>query len=553
MAPQEPEQKKPFGDWPNDAGFNADTECRIPVKLDVKGRIPSCVAGALYRTGPAHYKLDGTPIGEYKISHWFDGFTTIHRFHIVKEDNGSCSVLYNSRKQVDQLLEKIRKTGKLDGISFAQKRDPCDGLYQKLKGVFEPARSKNPYQANVGVTITTNRGGYQPEETEKLANSRFAIVRTDSAQIKTVDMETLEPLGVTDQTTLHPDLKGPMSCAHAQYDPENGDVFNYNLDFGKECTYRVFKTSLATGQTEILASISNPRIKPAYVHSFFLTSDFVILAVWSSHIPAYGISILWDRNILDALAPFNPKSKVQWLVVDRRGGRGLVASFESPAAFSFHSVNAWQEASPDHNTTVDIFCDVVQFPSLDILHRQYYDNLVSTGPGVSKWAGADSPMSKSSVPSLSRYRLSGVPTQLGNRLKVTTAADLLFQVSGPLIGDLPTINPRYATRRTRYVYSLVDHGKSSFVDGISKFDTVTKDVTYWMASKHTPGEAIFVPDPGRSSEDGGFLLSVILNGERGTSYLLCLDAENMREVGRAEAPFAVGFGFHGCHVTNKVF
>ncbi|THC93415.1 hypothetical protein EYZ11_007110 [Aspergillus tanneri] len=36
-------------------------------------------------------------------------------------------------------------------------------------------------------------------------------------------METLEPVGVTDQSVLHPNLK---------YDPITRDLFNYNLDSG---------------------------------------------------------------------------------------------------------------------------------------------------------------------------------------------------------------------------------------------------------------------------------------------------------------------------------
>ena len=51
--------------------FNASVETRVPVELDVKGRIPACVAGTLYRTGPGHYKIDDQQRGEYKISHWF--------------------------------------------------------------------------------------------------------------------------------------------------------------------------------------------------------------------------------------------------------------------------------------------------------------------------------------------------------------------------------------------------------------------------------------------------------------------------------------------------
>lgn len=477
-----------------------------------------------------------------------DGFTTAHRFQMIEKDDGTCKVTYNSRKQVDQLLEHVRKTGKLEGVSFGQKRDPCNSFYQKLKGVFEPQRSQNPYRVNTGVTITPNQSGIRPKQaSQKGTSSHFVVLKTDTSSMKTIDTDTLEPMGVTDQKGLHPDLKGPMSCAHAQYDHENGDVFNYNLDFGRVSTYRVFKTSPQTGNTEILATISDPSIAPAYVHSFFLTSDFVILAIWSSHFAAYGISILWERNIMDSISPFNPKSKVKWLVVDRRHGRGLVATFESPAAFSFHSVNAWQEPRPENIQEVDIICDVIQFPSLDILHKLYYENLVSTGPGVHKYAGN---ALESVMPSLSRHKLANVPTRAGGKPKSVCTMELLFQAESPLIGDLPTVNPLFSTRRTRYVYSLVDQGHSSFMDSISKFDTVTKDVKYWMTPKHTPGEAIFVPDPAKSNEDGGFLLSVILDGEKGTSYLLCLNAEDMQEVGRAEVGVAVGFGFHGCHVPS---
>lgn len=361
-------------------------------------------------------------------------------------------------------------------------------------------------------------------------------------------METLEPTGVTDQKALHPDLKGPMSGAHAQYDHENGDVLNYNLDFGKTATYRMFRTSCTNGETAILATISGASLKPAYIHSIFLSGEFVILAIWSSHITTQGVSILWERNLLDAMA-FDPKSKVKWLVVDRKHGRGHVATFESPAAFSFHSVNAWQEHYADGSTDVNIVCDVIQFPNMDILHKVYYENLVSDGPGAAKWSGEA--LRKTSVPSLCRYRLSSIPTQASKKVKSPAAVEILFEVKSPLVGELPTINPLYSTRRHRYVYSLVDRGFSSFVDGICKFDTDTKNVTYWMTPKHTPGEAIFVPDPARKNiEDGGFLLSVILDGSTGTSYLLCLNAENMQEAGRAEVGIAVGLGFHGCHAAS---
>jgi torulene dioxygenase len=42
-----------------------------------------------------------------------------------------------------------------------------------------------------------------------------------------------------------------------------------------------------------------------------------------------------------------------------------------------------------------------------------------------------------------------------------------------------------------------------------------------------------IPNPEGTSEDDGVLLSVVLDGMRGKSYLLCLDARNLSELGRA--------------------
>lgn len=444
--------------------------------------------------------------------------------------------MYNSRRQVDHLLEEIRKTGKLHYVSFGQKRDPCTSLFQKLKIVFEPTRTLDPLASNIGVTISANQSGLPPRP-------KTLIARTDTSSVKDIDMETLEPIGVTDQGKLHPDLKGPLSCAHAQFDHKTGDLYNYNLNFGASSTYRVFKSSLATGKTEILATIADRSIPAAYIHSFFLTEDFVILAVWCSHFANNGIKILWERNFVDAISPLDPKSRVKWLVVDRKQGRGLVTSFESPAMFSFHTVNAWQERSSDNGESVDIYCDLIQYKSTDILHRFYYENLVSTGPGVSKYTGearlnAD----------FTRYRLANVPLGTAKDLKPKKLqkAEVVFEI--PAFGELPTINPSFSTKKEHFVYSAVDRGLSSFMDGIAKTNLDTKEATYWSEPRHTPGEPIFVADETREGEDAGYILSVILDGDKGTSYLLCLDAKTMKEVGRAECDVPVGFGFHGSHL-----
>ncbi|KAL4992669.1 carotenoid oxygenase [Aspergillus falconensis] len=523
--------KPAFKNWPNDAAFEASTTSPIPTELKITGKFPLSLAGTLYRTGPAHYKLD-TPSGQYARSHWFDGFSQIHRFEIIPdEERGCCRVTYTSRSQVDELLEEGRKGGNIDKyITFGQKRDPCMSLFEKVKATFLPAdatkEKDRPGLSNVGVTVRPNMPGL-PRDT--------ITALSDSNQIQYLDLGTLEPVGVTTQKGLHLELKGPMSCAHAGYDPETGDLYNFNLDFGRSPTYRVFRTSAKTAKTEIIATISSG-VKAAYIHSFFLSRDFVILCIWPLYFTGYGASVLWERNIIDALK-FNPNAEAKWLVIDRRKGRGHVATFTSPAFFSFHTVNAFQEENEDG--TVNVCCDIVQFANDAVLRHLYYENILSTGHGT--------PVYEAGKPSLVRYKLPAIPRE--GVKKQVAAATVFTSIEGA--GELPTINPQYATRRQRYVYGIVDRGYSSFVDGLAKTDIETGKITYWgrEPKPHTPGEAIFVPDETGDSEDAGYLLSVVLDGETDTSYLVCLSARDMTEVARAECDHAIGMGLHGVHCT----
>lgn len=93
----------------------------------------------------------------------------------------------------------------------------------------------------------------------------------------------------------------------------------------------------------------------------------------------------------------------------------------------------------------------------------------------------------------------------------------------------------------------------SFLDGIGNTDTQTGETLVWEAARQTPGEPIFVPAPDVSKdEDDGAVLSVVLDGNSGSSYLLCLDARTTQEIGRASVGVPVGLGFHGRHLSALV-
>ena len=531
--------------------FETTDEIREPVELHVTGKIPSFAAGTLYRVGTSTNKVDTYGGKTWAASHWFDGFSHLHRF-VIEPDSGSngVKVTYNSRRTTDELIERIRKRGEKPAFSFGQKRDPCQSLFKKVMSTFVAVSTTglekdHPSAQNVGVTLSVNFPGLQSSKTHGATKTTpFTLTaKTDASFLQSLDPEILEPVGIATQATLHPELKGPLSAAHSKSCPITGDVYNYNLDLGSKPTYRIFSVSASTGKTTILAMIKDA--PPAYLHSFFLTATKLILCVWGSHYSFYGLSIIYHRNLLDSIAPLDPSQPCRWYVVDRTPARqGVVAVYESDPFFCFHSINAYEVPSANDPTKTDIIADSTNYSDASILKRFYYENMTSTSTGAPHFATARGESCRGFV---TRHRLTAVP-----ELPTPTVRQAIkeFEMERTESVELPFINPAKFTLPYRYVYGASDTGKSSFLDGLAKVDLKTQRSIKWQVHGHSPSEPIFVATPGAVDEDDGVLLSVVLDGFQGKSYLLCLDAKDMTEMGRASVPAVIGLGFHGVHVPK---
>ncbi|PYH47377.1 carotenoid oxygenase family protein [Aspergillus saccharolyticus JOP 1030-1] len=557
-----------FNGWPNVQGFDANFEVKEPVELAVEGNFPAYTAGTLYRTGPGKYKVDTEQGTTLELSHWFDGYSQTHRFQLVAPDGDQpLRVYYNSRFSTDLLIEQTRKSGKQRSITFGQKRDPCKAVYDKVQTEYEPAdKSEFPHPAavNVGVTLSVNMPGLgaKPGDGDRWDTAtgiKSLWAKTDYNLYKQLDPVSLEPIGLARQQNLHEDLSGMETASHARSDPKTGDVFNYNLAFLPEPTYRVFRISASTGQTTILATFP---ATPAYLHSLFLTQDYVVLCVWNAHLDVSTFNTP-QHSFLDAIQPFDASEPSVWYVIDRQGDQGLVGIYRGPPFFSFHTINAWQEpSSPTHqansdsdkdtdkDTDIDIVAELVMFDNTDFLFSLYYENLLSNSPvAKSRLAQGRTETTRSTI---ARFRLPLIPS---TTTTTTTSspppqkAILERSTCKPISPELPTMNPHYVTRRHRYTYSVGGRGESTFFDCLMKFDSDHPDSPQiWAQHAHSPGEPIFVADPNGTNEDDGVLLSVVLDGHAGKSYLLCLDARDLSVLGRAGVDGPVGFGFHGQHV-----
>jgi torulene dioxygenase len=483
----------------------------------------------------AHHLSAGNNISQY-----------IDRFQIIAPDptdsSSTTRVLYNSRRSVDTLIESIRQTGNYGSSTFGQKRDLCQSIFKKMSSQFTPSGEPGEL-SNIGVTVSVNPPGWGGGGTSA-SGIRTLWANTDAAEHRQLDPETLEPIGYADQTKLHPELKGIFSAAHAQKDPATGDVFNYNLEIGRTSAYKVFVVSSGTGKTDILAVITDAA--PAYIHSLMLTENYVVLCVWGSHYAMGGAKMEETRNMVDAMDDLDPSKPNQWYVIDRKHGRGVVAKYEGDAFFCFHTVNAWEEPSRSDPSQIDIFADLSVYENLDIAKRLYFENLKSTSPGSRAYVGDQGATTRGSI---QRWRLSSVTSA---QSLFANKAVLDFAAPKEKSCDLPTYNPIYGTKPSRYIYGVIDRGLSTFFDGLVKYDTKTHDALIWSQHGHSGGEPIFVPNPEGTKEDDGVLLSVVLDGNARKSYLVVLDAQSLTEIGRASMEWAVGYGAHYAGGVTKV-
>ena len=360
--------------------------------------------------------------------------------------------------------------------------DPCRSLFGRVFSVFSPKISDN---ANVNLT--------------KLGD-RFVSMTETPIPVQ-FDPETLETAGVAY------DVPGLLTTAHPHLERADGGMLNYAAKVGPRNSYRFFHVAPGANEPDVRATI--PVGEPAYMHSFGLTERHFVLAEYPYVVNPIKIP-LSGRPYIENYE-WKPELGTRFTLVDRRTGE-TTGPFRTDACFAFHHVNAYEEDGV-------VVADICVFPDAGIVQDLYLERLRAGKPVAE--------------PELRRFRIDpAAGTVTSERL-----TDLGF--------ELPRINyGRCNERPYRYVWGVATT-QSGWVDTIVRADLADGSTATWSQTGHYPGEPVFVARPGAEDEDDGVLLSVVLDSERETSYLLVLDARDLSEVATAEAPHHVPFGFHG--------
>jgi beta,beta-carotene 9',10'-dioxygenase len=312
------------------------------------------------------------------------------------------------------------------------------------------------------------------------------------------DGETLETVGVAYETP------GMLTTAHPHLDRASGGMLNYAAKLGPRNRYRFFHVP-REGGPKVIAEL--PVKEPAYMHSFGLTERWLVLAEFPLVVNPISIP-LSGRPYIENYR-WKPELGTRITLIDRDSGEAT-GPFETDAFFCFHHVNAYEENG-------SVIVDACTYENAQIIEDLYLDRLRAGKP-------ADRA-------EMRRFRIN-----LSSR-KVTNE-----RLAEGL--ELPRINyGRNNERPYRYAWGV--HNESEWLDRIVKVDTANGGATGWSEDGCSPGEPVFVATPGSDREDDGVLLSVVFDSRSGRSFMLVLDAADLGELARAEAPHHIPYGFHG--------
>jgi beta,beta-carotene 9',10'-dioxygenase len=401
--------------------------------------------------------------------------------HRFSFDDGA--VAYANR-ELETRADAAVRDGRIAFREFAT--DPCRSIFRRMVTMFTPGTTDN---ANVNLAQV---------------GERF-VAMTETPLPVEFDPHTLRALGVAKSERAD----GEITTAHPHHDPRRGELVNYAIKVGPRSTYRVSGRSLNGGGRRTIARLATRR--PAYIHSFGLTERFVVLAEFPFVVNPLRLAF-GNRPFIENYR-WEPERGTRIWVIDRGDGE-IQGPFETDAVFAFHHVNAFEREN-------EIVVDLCAYEDPEIVRAFYLDRLRASHQ-------------RFPMPWLERWRIDTA----AKRVRRERLADAAV--------ELPRIDyRRHNGRPYRFAYGGSAIADTTFLDRVVKVDVEDGSAAVWHEEGTYPGEPVFVPRPDGEAEDDGVALSVVLDAERGRSFLLVLDAGTFTERARAEVPHHIPFSFHG--------
>uniref|UniRef100_A0A8C1H1T5 Carotenoid-cleaving dioxygenase, mitochondrial n=1 Tax=Cyprinus carpio TaxID=7962 RepID=A0A8C1H1T5_CYPCA len=515
-----------------------------PIPTTVKGTIPTWIHGSLLRNGPGKFEF-----GNQHYNHWFDGMALMHRFQI--EDG---QVTYRSRFLCSDSYTQNSERNRIIVSEFGTLAlpDPCKNFFQRFLSRFEMPKPTD----NASVNFVKYKGDY--------------YVSTETNYMHRVDPDTLESKQKVDWSKF---IAVNGATAHPHFDPD-GTAYNMGNSYrNKGAFYNIIRVPPERDGPEdtlegakILCSIApRDKSKPSYYHSFGMSENYVVFIEQPIKMDLFKTVTgrLRGKSLNEGMDfPWSPYETSRQLFFRRLlhfnqliciSLQEMPVKYYTKALSTFHQINAFEQ---DGFLMLDMCCS----DDGQSINNFLIQNLRQSGEALDEMYNTMSrPFPRRFVLPLNITSETLLEQNLNTRPDSTATAvcrtkNQVFCTFEDLHGEdlkdyggleFPHINyARYNTKPYRYYYGC---GFRHLVgDSLIKMDLESKKFKVWRQPDLYPSEPVFILSPNAVEEDDGVILSVIITPVKDKStFLLVLDAKTFEELGRAEVPVNIPYGFHG--------
>ncbi|KAJ8266256.1 hypothetical protein GJAV_G00128340 [Gymnothorax javanicus] len=510
-----------------------------PIKTTIRGTIPAWINGSLLRNGPGKFEF-----GNQSYNHWFDGMALLHQFKI---EGGQVS--YRSRFLRSDSYKANAERNRIMVSEFGTLAfpDPCKSFFQRFMSYFAMPKPTD----NASVNFVKYKGDY--------------YVSTETNFMHRVDPETLESKEKVDWSKF---IAVNAATAHPHYDPD-GTAYNMGNSYTmKGAAYNIIRVppgkagpSETLEGAKVLCSIpSVDRGRPSYYHSFAMSQNYVVFIEQPLKMDLFTIvtSKLRGKALNEGIY-WDPSLDTVFHLINKRTGKPVSVTYRAKALANFHQINAVEQDG-------FLLLDLCASDDGGAISNYLIQNMRKSGEALDQlFESLPRAFPRRFVLPLTvddsapnGQNLNTIPSSMATAVKVAknevycTHEDLHSEDLHDYGGlEFPQIYyAKFNTRPYRYFYGC---GFKHLVgDSLLKMDLQGKKLKVWRQPGFFPSEPVFVPSPDATEEDDGVILSVVLTpSQENSTFLLVLDAKTFVELGRAEVPVNIPYGFHGVFNSNK--
>lgn len=421
----------------------------------------------------------------HRYRHWFDGDGLVSAVRFGDGRAEGAVRLVQSRG-----LEEERRRGRAYFGSYGTKAPGPWNPWRALRFVRE--------------------GGKNPANTSVMCWADRVFALCEAGRPTEIDPATLETTGESD---LGGAIVRPFS-AHPHRVDETGYVYNFGTRLGRPNAVDLYALR-PDGTAGRIAEL--PLSFPTLIHDFAVTARHLVLFLAPVEIGLYRI--LFGRSSFADAMEWHPERGTEIVVVPLDAPASPIR-FATDAFWAWHTGNAFERGG-------EIVVDLVR-------HADFRDSAGWLG-GVMQGAPGDAADGV-----LHRVRIDPAKKTLrSERLRERT-------------GEFPRVAPRMDARSHRFLYhaehSSPEVARRGPPDTLIRFDVETGHASeHRFAAHEAPSEGVFVPRPGSSDPDDGWIVTLVYDANAHASAWVVLDAQRMNDgpIARAWLDHHVPLGFHG--------